>query len=1149
MRRLIIFLFLFLNYLGYSQVSPQYQNITIRNKADIKNVIILQGDTLAKWYKESDTAKTIYHVRVDSSFIMNYNNYRLGIDPIYKIFMGYENDDGDTANYIYMDAENMTQSMSIHRNRTSGQVSTEYRPSDNSYATRIHSQRNEDLTGWQQGQLVVGADFVYLGCGDNVDTTNTILTLTKTHIELETDTTRITGQIFAPDIEPEAGAKFYQMVGYGLDGRLFPRTSIDWYDDVRDSLRASGKSIYQQENILTVGDSSEIYSDFSTAVAAATASQVIELSAATFTETGTVTMPNNSILKIYSGGLLDGTFTLIGDSTRLEAGLYKCFGDNVTLSGTWIVDKAYPEWFGAKGDSATECGQYINKALSIFGRCDLTQDKYIIKETIDFPDNGILIGNPENVIYLDSNVTFLKCDSISHYYIEGLNIKIATHDYETPTWVIWIRPKFVIWTMQDYQKQRAMSIIKDINIDGIDTLSYTQGAPGNGNGIKIYSDPYAWDYFNTVSNLRVSRVDTAIYIKSNDTVGSKINSWLWTNITVDMADYALCMYRADGHLFSNIILQPRVTTVKLIDLKISRWNKFTAMLWDLDFPTNGDSLIFLDNQSSFNIFNENLTYYPFWDFVVDLGEQNYFTSSDMYGFADNGKSKITNNLVTNNVTINNLNSGECAKVYYIHDWASESYIDARVKLETWESSGSINPNGYISSIYDFSMASGVITMNDSVNDGYGEMLTTIRTTRPYLSGDSLIFPIYSQAPYNRNYVVIASIYTSDSYDHLFWTPYASASEAAAYPGDKYINYSLFQNINLTSTSSSNYGVISKDGQRFIHNYKPTANTGQNTFIGLLSGNFTMSSATAAQSSYNTGIGYGSLTSLTKGADNTAVGYRALSLDTTGSSNVAIGSNSLFTNKSGSSNVSVGFQSMYYNVSGGRNVALGESSLISNTGNDNTAAGFRSLYTNAGGGFNVSFGSYSGYLNSTGSYNIFLGRRAGYNETGSYKSYWSADSTSWTVGMGSGSKLLWYADQSNAAKSAHFMNIFAKVSIGAAKDPTSMLEVTGNAVVTGSFKSGTGAVADGDTTPSVAGYNTFVYAGSATASTTVTDLDNPVVGAYYTFIGNSDTYTLAFGGANFKMASPSPSLGQYDNVVFYCQADNLYIEISRTNNAP
>lgn len=98
------------------------------------------------------------------------------------------------------------------------------------------------------------------------------------------------------------------------------------------------------------------YTDFSTAVAAATANDLIILLSGTYTETGTVTMPDQSALVIQNGAQLSGTFTLVGDSTRLDAGLYQIFGANVTLSGTWVVDKTYVDWFGAtgSGDEVTE---------------------------------------------------------------------------------------------------------------------------------------------------------------------------------------------------------------------------------------------------------------------------------------------------------------------------------------------------------------------------------------------------------------------------------------------------------------------------------------------------------------------------------------------------------------------------------------------------------------------------------------------------------------------------------------------------------------------------------------------------------------------------------------------------------------------------
>jgi len=152
-------------------------------------------------------------------------------------------------------------------------------------------------------------------------------------------------------------------------------------------------------------------------------------------------------------------------------------------------------------------------------------------------------------------------------------------------------------------------------------------------------------------------------------------------------------------------------------------------------------------------------------------------------------------------------------------------------------------------------------------------------------------------------------------------------------------------------------------------------------------------------------------------------------------------------------------------------------------------------------------------------------------------------------MASGSKLLWYADMTNAVKSNHFMNIFAKLSIGAAKDPTVMLEVTGNATVTGSFKSGTGTIANNDSIPDVSGANTFIYNGTAN-SVAVDDLTNPVVGMYYTFWGNSDTYTLNFPGTtNFVMDGVGVNLGNKHGIQFYVKADNEYWLCWYKNNTP
>ena len=90
------------------------------------------------------------------------------------------------------------------------------------------------------------------------------------------------------------------------------------------------------------------------------------------------------------------------------------------------------------------------------------------------------------------------------------------------------------------------------------------------------------------------------------------------------------------------------------------------------------------------------------------------------------------------------------------------------------------------------------------------------------------------------------------------------------------------------------------------------------------------------------------------------------------------------------------------------------------------------------------------------------------------------------------------------------------------------------------------IADNDATPDVSGKNVWTYNGTANA-VVVTDLDNPVVGAIYRIIGNSDTYTITINdGGNFNIEGNW--VGGVDDVLtIFVQADNDYIQFSRSNN--
>ena len=161
-------------------------------------------------------------------------------------------------------------------------------------------------------------------------------------------------------------------------------------------------------------------------------------------------------------------------------------------------------------------------------------------------------------------------------------------------------------------------------------------------------------------------------------------------------------------------------------------------------------------------------------------------------------------------------------------------------------------------------------------------------------------------------------------------------------------------LNLPSTTSATVGVISLGGTRFAHNFSTTANGG-NTFVGVGSGNFSMT-----------------------GTSNTAVGSSALAADTTGIENAAFGFDALLNNKTGSLNAAFGTFALGVNTGGGNNSAFGFDALGLNTNGDNSAFGTDALTNTSTGQGNSAFGAFAFSNLGTGSGNIGVGLNAGAN---------------------------------------------------------------------------------------------------------------------------------------------------------------------------
>jgi hypothetical protein len=189
---------------------------------------------------------------------------------------------------------------------------------------------------------------------------------------------------------------------------------------------------------------------------------------------------------------------------------------------------------------------------------------------------------------------------------------------------------------------------------------------------------------------------------------------------------------------------------------------------------------------------------------------------------------------------------------------------------------------------------------------------------------------------------------------------------------------LGNSITLPSTTLSSLGIIFKGADKFIHDYHAAGTDGYNTFVGINSGNFTMSGS-GGEASYNTAVGTLSLSSLTTGNYNSAFGTYSLNADDAGYHNCAFGNISLRSNTSGNFNTAFGSQALWQNSTSDGNSAFGYNSLGFNTGSANSAFGEQALSQKTTGDYNSAFGFFS-LAYSTGNNNTALGDYAGYNIT-------------------------------------------------------------------------------------------------------------------------------------------------------------------------
>lgn len=128
---------------------------------------------------------------------------------------------------------------------------------------------------------------------------------------------------------------------------------------------------------------------------------------------GEVTVPDN-VTFIFTGGKITSSIpcNIIGSNTKVLAPITQIFGDNITATGSWVIDRAYPQWFGYtpeskkveyqfddQGNSQNDAdvadgGAAIQKAINmkVNGEVFLPHGFYVLKTPILMPLGISLVG-------------------------------------------------------------------------------------------------------------------------------------------------------------------------------------------------------------------------------------------------------------------------------------------------------------------------------------------------------------------------------------------------------------------------------------------------------------------------------------------------------------------------------------------------------------------------------------------------------------------------------------------------------------------------------------------------------------------------------------------------------------------------------------
>ena len=132
----------------------------------------------------------------------------------------------------------------------------------------------------------------------------------------------------------------------------------------------------------------------------------------------TLTIPKGSILKFEGGEFMNGIVS--GNATMVESPCCQIFSNNVSLTGTWKADRAYPEWFGAKADNERfDSREAMQKCIDNFSHVVLTGVYHFLTSTAEGGGVTLRIGSMIDGVSVPN----------PHSLMNGIVMKVPNADY------------------------------------------------------------------------------------------------------------------------------------------------------------------------------------------------------------------------------------------------------------------------------------------------------------------------------------------------------------------------------------------------------------------------------------------------------------------------------------------------------------------------------------------------------------------------------------------------------------------------------------------------------------------------------------------------------------------------------------------------